>query len=70
MDRLAALPTDPGFVLHDITLLRLRALLARARRDENRYRGWVEKLSKDGRRLGVRRPYGDGRRNVISSPRR
>jgi adenylate cyclase len=43
MDRLAEVPTDPGFVLHDITLLRLQALLARARGDEAAYRGWVEK---------------------------
>ena len=34
IDRLAAVPTDPGFVLHEITLLRLRALLAQARGDE------------------------------------
>ena len=32
IDRLAAVPTDTGFVLHEIPLLRLRALLARARR--------------------------------------
>ena len=38
LDRLAAVPADPGFVLHDITLLRLRALLARARGDEASYR--------------------------------
>jgi adenylate cyclase len=36
--RLAAVPTDPGFVVHDITLLRLRALLARARGDDASYR--------------------------------
>jgi adenylate cyclase len=34
IDRLAAVPTDPGLVLHEIWLLRLRALLARARGDE------------------------------------
>ena len=38
MDRLAAVPTVPGFVLHDITLLRLRVLLARVRGDEAEYR--------------------------------
>ena len=32
--QLAAVPTDPGFVVHEISLLRLRALLARARQDE------------------------------------
>ena len=34
IDRLAAIPTDPGFVLHEITLLRLQALLARAHGDD------------------------------------
>jgi adenylate cyclase len=29
VDRLAAVPTEPGFVLHELPLLRLRALLAR-----------------------------------------
>jgi adenylate cyclase len=38
VERLAAVPTDPGFVLHEICLLRLRALLARARGDEAGYR--------------------------------
>jgi adenylate cyclase len=38
IEQLAAVPTDPGFVLHEITLLRLRALLARARGDEAAYR--------------------------------
>ena len=38
IDRLAAVPTDPGFVLHELPLLRSRALLALARRDENSYR--------------------------------
>ena len=34
IERLAAVPTDPGFVLHELPLLRLRALLAAARQDE------------------------------------
>jgi adenylate cyclase len=38
MDRLAAVATEPGFVLHEISLQRLRALLARARGDEAAYR--------------------------------
>ncbi|MGE5697880.1 MAG: ATP-binding protein [Candidatus Sericytochromatia bacterium] len=37
INRLEAVRTDPGFVLHEITLLRLRALLARARADESAY---------------------------------
>ncbi len=52
MNRLAEVPTDPGFVLHDITLLRLRALLARVRGDEAGYRGWVEKYRRMADDLG------------------
>ena len=37
IDRLAAAPTDPGYVLHEIWLLRLRALLAQAHGDESAY---------------------------------
>jgi adenylate cyclase len=38
IDRLAAVPTDPGFVLHELPLLRMRALLSRAHGDETGYR--------------------------------
>ncbi|HSS23296.1 MAG TPA: adenylate/guanylate cyclase domain-containing protein [Mycobacterium sp.] len=38
IDRLANLPGDEGWVLRDITLLQLRALLAHARGDEAAYR--------------------------------
>jgi adenylate cyclase len=55
IDRLAAVPTDPGFVLHEITLLRLRALLARSRGDEacyrdnrDRYRDMAKTLGYEG----------------------
>ncbi len=34
IDRLADVPVDPGFVLHEIPLLRLRALVAEAKGDE------------------------------------
>jgi adenylate cyclase len=34
IDQLASAPTDPGLVLHEISLLRLRALLARVRGEE------------------------------------
>ena len=37
-DRLAVLPTDPGVVLNEIWLLRIRALLARSRGDDHAYR--------------------------------
>ncbi len=34
VDRLAAMPTDPGFLYHELPLLRLSALVAKARGDE------------------------------------
>ena len=37
IDRLAAAPTDPGYVVNDFAVLRLRALLARARGDVGSY---------------------------------
>jgi adenylate cyclase len=55
IDRLAAVPTEPGFVLHEIQLLRLRALLARVHRDaasyedfRDRYRVMAKKLGFEG----------------------
>ena len=41
IDRLAAVPTDTGYVLHDMPLLRLRALVARAEGSEDVYRRFV-----------------------------
>ena len=41
--RLAAVPIDPGFVLHELPLLRLRALLARALGDEAGYRDFADR---------------------------
>jgi adenylate cyclase len=38
IDRFAAVPTDPGSVLHEIWRLRMRALLARACGDEAGYK--------------------------------
>jgi hypothetical protein len=55
IERLAAVPTDPGFVLNEIPLLRLRALLAHAKSDDtayreyrDRYRDMAESLSFEG----------------------
>ena len=55
IDRVANLPADKGLVLRDITLLRLRALLARARGDDvayrdlaDRYRAMAESLGFEG----------------------
>jgi adenylate cyclase len=46
IDRLAAAPADPGFVLNEIWVLRLRALLARARGDEAGYRVFADRYRK------------------------
>jgi len=55
IDRLAAMPTDPGFVMHELPLLRLRALLAKAHGDEvahrdfrDRYRAMATSLGFEG----------------------
>ena len=55
IERLAAAPADDGLVVRDIWLLRLRALLARARGDEagcrdfaDRYRNMATTIGFDG----------------------
>ncbi|HEY6574467.1 MAG TPA: hypothetical protein VI029_05960 [Mycobacterium sp.] len=40
IERLASTPADEGLVIRDVWLLRLRALLARALRDEAAYRDY------------------------------
>jgi len=52
IDRLAAVPTDPGLVLHEIWLLRLRALLARARGDDAGYREFRDRYRAEAKSLG------------------
>jgi adenylate cyclase len=52
IDRLAAVPTDPGLVLHEISLLRLRALLARGQGDEAAYRDYRERYRAMATSLG------------------
>ena len=52
IDRLADVPTDPGFVLNEIWLLRLRALLARAHSDETNYRDYRDRYRAMATSLG------------------
>jgi adenylate cyclase len=52
IERLATVPTDPGFVLFDLPLLRMRALLARARGDDAGYRDWSDKYRAMANGLG------------------
>ena len=54
IDRLDAVPTEPGFVLNEIPLLRLRALMARRRGDEGAYRQWVERYRAKATSCGFR----------------
>jgi adenylate cyclase len=50
--RLAAAPLEPGLVLRDVFLLRLRALLARSRGDEIDYRDLRDRYREMAMRLG------------------
>jgi adenylate cyclase len=52
VDRLAGSPTDPGFVLREIWLLRLRALLARTHGDETAYRDYRDRYRAMATELG------------------
>ena len=52
MDRLAAIPTDPGFVMHELPLLRMRALLAKARGDAMAYRDFRDRYRDMATTLG------------------
>lgn len=51
-DTLADMPTDPGFVLNEIILLRLRALLAQAQGDDVTYRHYRDRYRKMANDLG------------------
>jgi adenylate cyclase len=44
IEQLAAVPTEPGFVLFDVALQRLWALHARARGDDDSYREYAERF--------------------------
>jgi hypothetical protein len=52
IDQLANLPADDGLVVREITLLRLRALLSRARGDEVAYRDLVNRYRAMAKSLG------------------
>jgi hypothetical protein len=52
IERLATAPADEGLVIRDIWLLRLRALLARARGDEARYRELRDQYRQTAKTLG------------------
>ena len=52
IDRLAEVPTHPGFVLNEIWLLRLRAQLAKAKGEDATYRDYRDRYRKMATELG------------------
>jgi hypothetical protein len=52
IERLASAPADDGLVMREVWLLRLRALLARARRDEETYRDYRDRYRAMATSLG------------------
>jgi len=52
IERLASAPADEGLVIRDIWLLRLRALLARARGDDTAYRDYRDRYRAMATSLG------------------
>ena len=52
IERLAAAPADDGFVVRDVWLLRLRALLAKAHGDEAGYRDYRDRYRDMATSLG------------------
>jgi hypothetical protein len=52
IERLAAAPTDEDYVMRDLALLRLRALLARARGDAGTYANFRERYRDMAKALG------------------
>ena len=52
IDRLAAVPTERGFVMYELPLLRMRALLARAQGDDRGYRDWRDRYRERATSLG------------------
>ena len=52
IERLASAPADEGLVIRDVLLLRLRALLARARGDDFAYRGYRDRYRAMAESLG------------------
>jgi adenylate cyclase len=53
IERLAAVPTEPGFVLHEIHLMRLRALLAHVHGDDTAYLDYRDRYRAMATSLGL-----------------
>jgi adenylate cyclase len=55
IDRLTAVPTEPGYITHDFWPLRLRALLARVQGDDAKYRDYRDRYRAMETSLGFER---------------
>ena len=53
VERLAAVPTEPGFVVNEVALLRMRALLARCRGDQQGYHEWRDRYRAKASSIGL-----------------
>ena len=67
IERLAAVPTDPGFVLNEIPLLRMRARLAHARGDESGYRDYRDRYRAMATSAWLRGAYEVGRGDAMTA---
>jgi hypothetical protein len=67
IDRLGAVPTDPGFVLHELPVLRSRALLARASGDENGYRHFLDQHRAKAAAAGFEAQIANADANIIAA---
>ena len=67
IDRLAAEPTDPGFVLFEVPLLRLRALLARAHGDAATYAQFRDRYRAMAKTRWLRSAYRLGRGDAVTA---
>jgi hypothetical protein len=52
IDQLAAMPTEPVFLYHELPLLRLNALIANARGDEAGYREFRDRYRARAKSVG------------------
>ncbi len=66
IDRLAAVPTEPGFVLHELPLLRAACAAGPRPRGRDRLSRLSGPLPRDGDIAGLRGAYGVGRGNAMT----
>lgn len=53
IEQLAAVPTEPGFLVYEVALLRLRALLSRARGDAAGFRAFADRYRETAKSTGL-----------------